>query len=195
MSKQQSIFEYRSTRSSECPTVCFDADDQKRIAELVDIRQRGVCETRGKSNVNCDREPDETERCGIKGELAMCQYYGLDPTEQAVTEPGHDEYDIRVTRFGTRFKQTTVDVKATPLSPAWLKHLPHRELTADIYVLAHTPEGRSRTVLVGWATREELQAREPRQTVAGCTLQNKNHVLRSECDELHRMPEQWEVAE
>jgi hypothetical protein len=183
---QDSLADYeREPRERERPVVELRFEELKRINEWAEGRNE-----MNTTNSDCGIDGKTSNVRGLKGEYALAKQYNIPWESQpcSVIDGPDDGYEFELTRFDEQ-RKPTVDVKATKYAPAWLKARTDRKLKADVYVLAHC-DG-ARIELVGWITRKQLRAREPTQSVAGCTLQQENYVAQP--DELRRMPEQWEV--
>jgi len=179
--------EPREPRERERPVVHLTFEELKQIHDWAERRRE-----MNTMNDDCGVDGKTADVRGLKGEYALAKHYDIPWESQpcsAIDGPD-DGHEFELTRFGDMHKPT-LDVKTTGYKPAWLKARTDRELKASAYVLAHCDE--TRVELIGWLPRGNLRAREPTQTVAGCTLQQENYVAQP--DDCRRMPEQWQVQQ
>lgn len=100
-----------------------------------------------------DREGTEIHMDGLKGEYVVSQFYGLS-IDETLRATGDDGEDFRVLFDG---EPTTIDVKATTISPPWLQTM-ETNTDAEYYFGVYV-DG-PLVQFLGMVSREELLAGE-----------------------------------
>lgn len=161
------------------PTVTLTPDDLAAAYEHG--RERDAA--RGWSR-NFGIEREQTHIRGLKAELAVARYYGLEP-DLSFRRDGDGGVDFRAK---VRNTPTALDVKATQyIIDPWLKVRADGHHAADAYLLAAVNGAVVR--LVGWAAAATVRATEP----SDATGHHRNHVLRG--DDLKPVPRPDSVSE
>jgi len=118
-------------------------------------------------NYNIDRE--QTHIRGLKGELAVADYYGLEPD---LSDRPTGDAGIDFEAWWCHLYPVAIDVKTTQYrTDPWLRVRADGHDAADIYVL--TAVDGTEVDLVGWASRGDVEAVEPSRE----TGHHENHVL------------------
>lgn len=117
-------------------------------------------------NYTIDRE--QTHIRGLKGELAVAEYYGLAPD---LSERPDGDAGIDFEAWWWLYP-VAIDVKTTQYrTDPWLRVRADGHDAADVYVL--TAVDGTEVDLVGWASRADVRAVEPSRE----TGHHENHVL------------------
>lgn len=189
MSKQESLFAYRQPRKTDEITVLFGAERWAQITQWAEQRNESV-----EISAHASVDGDKAHKRGLMGEVGMMKHYGIELETPVVAEKMDDGYEFSLKQFADNYDSPTVDVKTSPLDYPVLKHAVHKELTADLYVLALATTGKCRTKLVGWVPREQLKQAPVEKPDEQTGWYQKNRVIRN-LKQLRRMPEQWEVVQ
>jgi hypothetical protein len=132
------------------------------------------------ANSFIDRE--KTHIRGLKGEIAVAEYYGLE-TDLELRPTGDNGIDFTCWWL---LCPVQVDVKTTEyVSNPWLKVKADGHKTADVYIL--TVDDGADIELVGWAWLRDVEATDPTQE----TGHHTNHVLKP--SDLRTMPKPQQV--
>lgn len=132
------------------------------------------------ANSFIDRE--KTHIRGLKGEIAVAEYYGLE-TDLELRPTGDNGIDFTCWWL---LCPVEVDVKTTEyVSNPWLKVKADGHKTADVYILC-VDDGAD-IELVGWAWLRDVEATDPTQE----TGHHTNHVLKP--SDLRTMPKPQQV--
>jgi len=120
---------------------------------------------------------EKTHIRGLKGEIAVAEYYGLS-TDLELRPTGDNGVDFSCWWL---LCPVQVDVKTTEyVTNPWLKVKADGHKTADVYIL--TADNGADIELVGWAWLRDVEAVAPTQE----THHHENHVLKP--DDLREMP-------
>lgn len=120
-------------------------------------------------NYAIDRE--QTHVRGLKGELAVAEYYGLAP-DLSERPAGDAGIDFEAWWY---LYPVSIDVKTTQYrSDPWLRVRADGHHAADVYVLTAVGDDGTEVDLVGWASDADVQAVEPTTERTG---HHENHVL------------------